>query len=238
MKAFVCLTDNAKNVLQKYGNFPDNFFRKIYTGFTLPSNFHPKQKPELPFVFGTVGRGVKEKGWRELIQAFEKIAEANENVKLICLGGSEYTEQLAARSKIPVDKIETIRSSPDPLEVISGMDVSVLPSYYESLPNFIVESLFLSKPVIATNVGEVKEMINARTDFPAGILLEKNPSDPEFIDELAAAMQRMIDNKKEYDTLKSNTRKTLIKFDPEQCKRQYISIFEEVLNSNESPQYS
>ena len=61
-------------------------------------------------------------------------------------------------------------------EMISIMDVSVLSSLREGLPNVLIEAMAMRKPVVATNVGGVPELV---VDSKTGFLIP--PRDPNAL---------------------------------------------------------
>ena len=68
----------------------------------------------------------------------------------------------------------------------SETDVLVQPSHQEGMPMSLLEALMRGIPAVATRVGAVPEVI---TDGREGILIT-----PHAVDELATAMQRVIQN--------------------------------------------
>jgi glycosyltransferase involved in cell wall biosynthesis len=77
--------------------------------------------------------------------------------------------------------------------VTAALDVAVLPSYREAQGLSILEALALSRPVVASKVGGIPEMI---TDGVNGLLVP--PHDP---DALAAAIARLLRDHPFADTL-------------------------------------
>lgn len=75
-------------------------------------------------------------------------------------------------------------------DVLSSGDFLVLSSNYENMPVVILEALASGLPVVSTNVGGIKEMI----DDTKGILVE-----PRNKEALAEAMIKMIETHKNYD---------------------------------------
>ena len=73
---------------------------------------------------------------------------------------------------------------------LSSGDFLVLSSNYENMPVVILEALASGLPVVSTNVGGIKEMI----DDTKGILVE-----PKNKEALAEAMIKMIETHKNYD---------------------------------------
>ena len=73
---------------------------------------------------------------------------------------------------------------------LSSGDFLVLSSNYENMPVVILEALASGLPVVSTNVGGIKEMI----DDSKGILVE-----PRNKETLAEAMIKMIETHKNYD---------------------------------------
>jgi glycosyltransferase involved in cell wall biosynthesis len=70
--------------------------------------------------------------------------------------------------------------------VTAALDVAVLPSYREAQGLTILEAMALSRPVVASNVGGIPEMIE---DGVTGLLVP-----PGDADALAAAIIRLLTN--------------------------------------------
>jgi glycosyltransferase involved in cell wall biosynthesis len=77
--------------------------------------------------------------------------------------------------------------------VTRALDVAVLPSYREAQGLSILEAMALSRPVVASNVGGIPEMI---TDGVTGVLVP--PHDP---DALSGAIIRLLRDHPFADTL-------------------------------------
>ena len=77
--------------------------------------------------------------------------------------------------------------------VTAAFDVAVLPSYREAQGLTILEAMALSRPVVASNVGGIPEMIS---DGVNGLLVP--PHDPPA---LAAAIVRLLRDHQLADTL-------------------------------------
>jgi glycosyltransferase involved in cell wall biosynthesis len=67
---------------------------------------------------------------------------------------------------------------------LAGLDVAVLPSRAEGMPNAVLEYMAAARPLVATKVGAVREMIH---DGKHGLLV--SPDDPAA---LAAAIARLV----------------------------------------------
>jgi len=74
-----------------------------------------------------------------------------------------------------------------------SIDIFVLPSLREGLPLAILEAMACGKPVIATNVGGIPEVLK---DGENGILV--SPKDPEA---LYRAMNELLDNRKKREKM-------------------------------------
>ena len=83
-----------------------------------------------------------------------------------------------------ISNVNFLGSFKDPLEYISKMDTIIVPSIREPLGNIIIESGYAKKPVIASNVDGIAEII--KNDF-SGILI--NPDkEISFQDNITGAV--------------------------------------------------
>jgi glycosyltransferase involved in cell wall biosynthesis len=106
------------------------------------------------FVF--VGRLEFNKGVSYLCEAFEKL----DGVHLTIVGGGPLEAELRARFAGP--RIEFAGRLPD-AELFAryhASDCFVFPSLYEGMPTVILEAMSCNLPVIATDIGAVREMVD------------------------------------------------------------------------------
>ncbi len=137
-------------------------------------------------VVGVVARLEPEKGHPTLLEAWPAVLRAVPNAVLLIVGeGSRKAEleQLAATLRIAHRVVFTGRRDDVP-EVTAALDVAVLPSYREAQGLSILEAMALSRPVVASRVGGIPEVIQ---DGVSGLLVA--PHDPEA---LAAAIVRLL----------------------------------------------
>lgn len=136
------------------------------------SIFHPADRAEarraldLPAdaeVVTYVGRLVPEKGLRELLAAAGALRASRPRLQLVLVGeGPMHAElaALAAAGELPV----RFAGTRPPAEVARWMcasDLVTLPSYSEGHPNVLVEALACGRPVVATPVGGIPEVVDA-----------------------------------------------------------------------------
>lgn len=188
------------------------------------------------FTFGMVSRGVPEKGWEEAIEAFRAVRlSSTRPMRLILVGGSSHLQALE-RDLEPDLKKDVIfaGSQPDPQPWIKCFDVGLLPSYFaaESLPNVIIECLAQGKPVIATDIGGIREMI-ATDDQVCGILVpicdaSKRADIPKLID----AMLQMLNDALLLDSLARSTLAAIQRYRPEVVTGALCAFFDPVSASS------
>src|SRR6185437_13149544 len=83
-----------------------------------------------------------------------------EKAHLVLVGESTYLQTLK-NNFAQHQTIHFIGESKNPLEWVNIFDVGLLPSTYasESLPTVVIEYLCCNKPVIASDAGEIVNMI-------------------------------------------------------------------------------
>ena len=133
----------------------------------------------------------KIKGISFFIQAASIIPLIIKNTKFIVIGKdlnqSGYTmkdlERLANELQV-IDQIIFLGERDDVYKLMKIVDVGVLPSLSEGVPNMILKFMACSKPVMATDVGGNREAIGygERAFWVA----------PKNSDELAEAIQRLL----------------------------------------------
>ncbi len=178
----------------------ENGFRQktevIYNGCNV-DRFHYADKAEarkgleLPLdrkIFLFIGHIITSKGVLELIKAFHELKNRGSSALLIMIGFGDDVVKVEDEIKSRNLSESVILPGYIPHERlplwINASDIFVLPSYQEGLPNVVLEAMACRKPVIATRVGGIPEVVS---DGVTGILVE-----PRNVFQLTEAMQTLL----------------------------------------------
>jgi glycosyltransferase involved in cell wall biosynthesis len=132
-----------------------------------------------------------DKGVREYVAAARKILALRADVEFLLAG----TPDPGNPSAIGIEEIETWRDVKgfeylnyveNMKELLDSIDIAVLPSYREGLPRSLLEASACQLPCVASDVPGCNQVIE---NGVTGYLVE-----PKKIDELALAMERLIDD--------------------------------------------
>jgi len=141
-------------------------------------------------LIGYLGRLVAGKGLETLIQAMPAILQMHPQARLLLAGEGPLRSSLVKLAYdtgiAPAVFFTGFRA--DVPRLLAALDLVVLPSLTEGLPLSLLEAMAAGKPVVATPVGGVVELIE---DEVTGLLVP--PSDPAV---LAMAILRLLEDKK------------------------------------------
>ena len=210
VERFIVVSDSLKQTLVKGRGIPAHQVVRIYNGIEL-SQYHPNVEygnlrsewgipQEIPLI-GAIGRMVWQKGFEYLIECVPEIVRAYPNAKILIVGDGPLKDKLKVKSeKLKVaDKIIFAGFRSDIKEILSAIDVLVIPSLLEGFPMITLEVMAMAKPIVATNIDGITEQI---TDGVDGILVPpKNPS------VLAKAVIRVLNDKETARTMGLSARK-------------------------------
>jgi glycosyltransferase involved in cell wall biosynthesis len=137
-------------------------------------------------IVGVVARLEPEKGHATLLDAWPAVLRACPSAYLLVVGeGSRCDELMAQAASLRIGhRVVFTGRREDVPAVTAALDVAVLPSYREAQGLSVLEAMALSRPVVASNVGGIPEMIE---DGVTGLLVP--PRDPEA---LAGAIVRVL----------------------------------------------
>ncbi len=136
--------------------------------------------PDRP-VIGAVGRFTPEKGHRYLVEALGPVRRRFPRARLVLVGFGELEPELRSQARrLGLGEAVAFPGERESAEVLSGFDLFVQPSLYESQGLAILEAMAAGRPVIATDVGGVRDAVR---DGETGLLVP--PAD-------AAALARAI----------------------------------------------
>ena len=117
-------------------------------------------------IIGCVGRLCEAKGQHDLLAAARTIIERVPTARFIFVGedqefGGRYRERLEelARTLGVTEAVRFVGFYPDVASVMPAFSLYVLPSYIEGMPLTILEAMAATRPVVATPVGGVPELV-------------------------------------------------------------------------------
>jgi glycosyltransferase involved in cell wall biosynthesis len=217
-------------------------FQQVYNGY-IPQLFPQGAEsvsrkelriPEDSFVFIQVARGTQDKGWQETITAFlMTLKKTQAKINLLLVGNGDFLSELKKRYSIHPEII-FYGYSGNPIPLIELSDAGLLPTYYkgESLPNTVIEYLFSGKPVLASDIGEINNMLGIGTDAPAGYTFNLSANGAVNENELSEKMLEYIVNREIYEKHSANTKIQREKFRMENCVNAYQDFFTKLIGEN------
>lgn len=122
---------------------------------------------------GAVGRLQPEKGFDLLIESTSKLLEQGMTFNLIIAGDGPERDRLEAliHGRGQAGRIRLLGHCSETIALYQAVDVFVLSSLREGLPNVLLEAMALEVPVAATRVGGVPRLVRHEDNgllFPAG----------------------------------------------------------------------
>lgn len=144
----------------------------VYNGLDLSNQITEDQRALLrkelqiqqgQIILGSVARIDPKKDLITLLRAVAQVARSHPEVRLLVIGGGfpDYLQKLETlvHSLGIKTRVDFLGFRNDAQALLSICDISLLSSITEGLPNALLESMLLGKPIVATSVGGVPELI-------------------------------------------------------------------------------
>ena len=137
-------------------------------------------------VVGTIGRPCYEKNYGMLLKASAVVAEKQEKFFLLIIGeGPDRAALQQLTNTLGINnRVTFLGKRDDTVALLNAMDVFVLSSRSEGLPNTILEAMSVGLPVLSTNVGGVAEILS---EPGLGLLV-----DPMNVESFAKALEQLV----------------------------------------------
>lgn len=186
----------------------------------IPIDEIKKKSDELPLNFGntptfvSVGRLHYRKGYRTLLETHKKLISDGFVHQIIIIGNGEDHELLSKRIQaLGVENtFKLLGTKMNPYPYVKNSDFYIMSSESEGWPLIIAETLILQKPILATNVGGIPEIISHEI---TGYLVDYSQeglyngmvrflTDKILIDKIKDNLkhiERQFDNQKIYDAI-------------------------------------
>ncbi|MFC2163454.1 glycosyltransferase family 4 protein [Acidobacteriota bacterium] len=136
-----------------------------YAAYELQSRKHPEdmegEQPDNHPLVGCVARLHRQKGIPYLLEAVDSIRRSFPEIKVWIVGGGPQREKLDhLKDRLGISSyVSLLGEREDVPQLVSRFDVFVLPSLWEGLPYSLLEAAALGKPVVASDIDGVRELI-------------------------------------------------------------------------------
>ena len=179
-------------------------------------------------LIGIIARLVPIKGHTYFFEAAKMILDQIREARFIVVGDGELREELKGLAKRLKIEEETFflgfRSDLD--RIYADLDLIVLSSLNEGLPTTIIEAMASAKPVVATRVGGVVDLIE---DGVTGLLVPpKNPS------RLASACLEVLKDQEQTGKMGQESRRRSFQFELNRLIKDIESLYEKEVEGKKS----
>jgi glycosyltransferase involved in cell wall biosynthesis len=225
----VAISDDLRKRMVAMGTPPEKT-RAVVSGCDL-SVFHPASRLKARRKLGVdpaaetvvyIGSMSVKKGLRELVEAAASLRAQRTNLH-VYLVGDEGPDRPLIESSIRANSADSyIHVLPgcsfnDVAVWMTAADLVTLPSYMEGCPNVVLEALAAGRPVVATNVGGIPEIL----DDECGRLVPPRDSSA-----LALALASVLDKKWDAEAIAAHGSRSW-----ETVAEELLDIFESLLPS-------
>ena len=166
----VAVSDDVRTLCHEIEWVPERKLRTIINGVGLEPYVRASEErsDRDEFVFGHIGRLSTVKNQGLLIRAFSLVLKSVPNARLVIVGdGSKHAELADLVKELNVEaEVELAGYRADIPEQLSNVDCFVLSSLSEGTPLVAIEAMAAGCPVISTDVGGLRAMIeDGKTGF-------------------------------------------------------------------------
>lgn len=196
--AIVHLSAYARRYSAHLGLEPKRSFH-IPNIVTFSQGVRPELRPDSRFRLIAIGRLDVVKGYERLIDAMPSILRIHPKISLRIYGDGDQREPLRAQiARLRLeDYVELMGHTDNVNDAMHEADVFVLTSYFEGMPNALIEALGARMPIIATSCGgSVKALLSS---ISAGLALINEG--PAFTEEIAKALTRIKEGKVDWEKI-------------------------------------
>jgi glycosyltransferase involved in cell wall biosynthesis len=175
------------------------------------------------FKMGVIGRISEVKGHMFLLKAMRRLKHL-EKIRLYVFGEGPLEKECKdyCFTNGLYERVYFMGFKRNIEDYLCRLDLLIMPSLHEGLPYALLEAMYLRVPVVASEVGGLKEVIDDGQD---GILLP--PQDEEA---LSYAIERLYNNKELRDAIAHKAyNKICSEFMAMDMMEKYINVYHEVL---------
>jgi len=220
----ICVSDFDKSLVLKYKITSIDKIEVVHNGVNV-QNVQDSQNSKLSIVF--VGRLAKPKDPLLLLKAFNDLSpKLKDKASISIIGDGPKLKQLKEYIKeTKLQGINLLGSIPrkEVFEVLKRSDIFALISSWEGFPYTIIEAMSCGLPVIASDVGGIREALNNE----CGILVKRGDQQ-----EIKQALEKLLKNPSLIKEMGRNAKERLEKeFSLGKMLRETEQVYKKVIPS-------
>lgn len=213
----IAISEENRKLISEYYNLKlENV--EVINNPVIISKYHHSENDKKIRTLITVGRLSKEKNQQMLIQAFYEVKKINLEVKLVIVGDGVERKKLEEKvQNLNLnDSVTFVGNVTDVENYLCNADIFLLSSIYEGIPLAILEAMAAELPIIATNVGGIKDIVTNN-----GILVSSGN-----VEEMKKAILKLVENPKLIKEMGLNSRLNVKKYDINSVVKSYTILYE------------
>jgi len=174
-----------------------------------------------------VGRITDQKNWQVLLRALAGIKNNNRWKLTVCGKGEDEEKFISLAQSLEVyGNINMLGYIKDVYPVMSQSDLLVLPSWYEGMPNVVLEAMTLGLPSVVSSIDAHTSLF----DNNSGVVF----FDPKKPDELASVFNEISRGVIDLKKLSSDGLMFSKRFTPKIMLEKYFSFYRKILNEDKN----
>ena len=211
--------DNYKRICKYYG-INDHRITYVNNGINIEKF---KRKDHVLFTYINVARHDENKNQSAIISAFRLIHEEYSNTRLMLIGDGPCHQQLIEQvNQLGLEGCVVVPGITKSPEIYYAMaDVYVQSSHREAMPLSVLEAMATGLPVIATDVGGLKDVV-----IDNGILIPDDDNGKLY----DAMKQVLLCKKEQYEKMCCASKKIVQKYSSAHMAKAYSKIYESLLH--------
>jgi len=228
----IAVSSDIRNIfINKFG-FPIDKIMVICNGTDIPCGSIKNTEKDL-FVIGSMGRFFPVKDYSLLVEIAREVSLVTDKIRFELAGdGPDWQKIADAVARYRLGHVFKLKGTVDDLPgFYRGIDLYLNTSLHEGIPMSVLEAMSYGVPVLAPNVGGLKEMME---DGKEGYLV--NGRDPK---EYARKCLHLYEHKGLRQSMGSSARgKVEMEFSNEKMAREYCSVYRQVSGNTMSGGHS
>ena len=230
---FIAISDTFKEMLVTRGFKPDEIYT-VYNGIDVNQKIEHASKEEFlnrynidykdKTIVGIIARLDKVKDHETFIRAAEILIKRKKNIIFLIAGdGNDEKRLMALVEELGLqDYVHFLGFVKDQYSFLNAIDINTLTSLSESFPYAILEGALMKKPIISTDVGGLRQLVDQGEN---GYLVDVGD-----VEDLANRIDEIsLDKNRIKEMGEKLYKKVEEKFSSDTMAREHVKIYEKII---------